>query len=1150
MNRYLQFSICIITLFITLLTCSQAYSKGIVIGNKGTKLSLVNDSRTKLSFVNTVGSIKVNSISTTRRGFSELIINGYIKNGKVGYPAVPVKKQLIEIPYGAISSIKIKSFEFEEFSLSDYGSDLPLIPTQPSLSKQEDFAKFIINEDIYKSEDYIFNELVEIEDLGYMRSTHLAVIKISPIQYNPSSNTIKVFSKIEFEIINSNCDFKKEKELKAQTASPYFSGLTGNMIINKTRTENITNYPVKYVIISPRIFEETLKPFIQWKTEKGFNVITGYTDMPEVGTSKESIKSYLQSLYINSTAKDPAPSFVLFVGDINLIPTYEEQYIELKHPSDKEYVEFTGDMIPDMFFGRFSAQNIEHCQTYVEKTIMYEKCSMPDPSYLENALLVSGVDETNAIIECNGQIKYAARNYVNKEHGINATTYLYPSSGEDNVAGEIIDIISNGVSYSNYTAHCKPEGWNDPKFQNNDVFSLTNKDKYCVIIGNCCKSSKFDINESFSEKITRTKDKGAVAYIGASDLSYWEEDFHFSVGLSTPSAEPPPTYEGSGFGFYDRLFHDHGEEFSDWYITTSQIIFAGNLSVSTSETQKKRYYWNIYNVIGDPSLMIHMGIPTDINVSHNNIIPEGQIEYEVITEPYAYIALSQDGKLISSCLAAKSGRGKLNIDNIKLGKAKVVVTAQNRKPYISEVDVSAPPGPFISLKEITIDDSQGNNNGKVDYGEVIRLNMTLKNYGNLASGNLNVQIQSEDDNITINKASQNWGQINIGASNTKLSAFEFKVKDGVENGSGAVIKINIKDADQSWENKHVIKLNAPKLELSEIEIKESNYNKSWDPGERAIVNIKLLNKGGASAKDITTSISSENNLVIIPKFSIKTNQLEPNESKTLSFNVELSHNAKIKDNEKLIFNAKAKSYIAKYKKEFIIGIFTETFKNGFDPAWEFEGSANWKITKEYSHSEQFSAVSGRISNNQTSDLIRNILVKSDGEISFYLKTSAEDKYDGLKFFIDNEEKEFWAGKNDWTKVSFPITKGSHILKWSYIKDIEDSGREDRVFIDHITFPPLKSLGTQKTAIPISSVNIFPNPSPKNWVKISYNALESGNVKITLINSFSQVVKILENKIINQGNHSIQFNSQDLASGIYHCVISINNKRITTKLIVQ
>ena len=67
--------------------------------------------------------------------------------------------------------------------------------------------------------------------------------------------------------------------------------------------------------MSDPIFQTALQPLIDWKTKKGFSVIEAYTNDPNVGTSTTSIKSYLQNMYDSATINNPAPTYLLIVGD-------------------------------------------------------------------------------------------------------------------------------------------------------------------------------------------------------------------------------------------------------------------------------------------------------------------------------------------------------------------------------------------------------------------------------------------------------------------------------------------------------------------------------------------------------------------------------------------------------------------------------------------------------------------------------------------------------------------------------------------------------------------------------------------------------------------------------------------------------------------
>ena len=106
------------------------------------------------------------------------------------------------------------------------------------------------------------------------------------------------------------------------------------------------------------MFEEELQEFIAWKKRLGFDIIEAYKGDDGVGNTKESMKAFVQSHYDNSTAEEPAPTYLLIVGDHEQIPSFQMGNGNWGgHTSDMVYCEFdgNGDYFPEMYYGRFSA---------------------------------------------------------------------------------------------------------------------------------------------------------------------------------------------------------------------------------------------------------------------------------------------------------------------------------------------------------------------------------------------------------------------------------------------------------------------------------------------------------------------------------------------------------------------------------------------------------------------------------------------------------------------------------------------------------------------------------------------------------------------------------------------------------------------------
>ncbi len=63
-------------------------------------------------------------------------------------------------------------------------------------------------------------------------------------------------------------------------------------------------------------------------------------------------------------------------------------------------------------------------------------------------------------------------------------------------------------------------------------------------------------------------------------------------------------------------------------------------------------------------------------------------------------------------------------------------------------------------------------------------------------------------------------------------------------------------------------------------------------------------------------------------------------------------------------------------------------------------------------------------------------------ISFAVKTSTEETWDSLNFYIDDCLQGQWSGNLDWQLVSFPVTDGLHSFKWEFSQDYEGSWSYD------------------------------------------------------------------------------------------------------------
>jgi hypothetical protein len=148
-----------------------------------------------------------------------------------------------------------------------------------------------------------------------------------------------------------------------------------------------------------------------------------------------------------------------------------------------------------------------------------------------------------------------------------------------------------------------------------------------------------------------------------------------------------PTYEATNQGAYDHLFHERGET---PYVSAGEIVFIGNFSVNSTTSEYIQYYWEIYTLMGDPSLMPYVGVPTQMTPEYSNILPLGSTTLEVTAENLSYIALSKDGVLLDAQFTGNGTTAELTFDALtETGELDLVITRQFRAPYIQNVMVVA-----------------------------------------------------------------------------------------------------------------------------------------------------------------------------------------------------------------------------------------------------------------------------------------------------------------------------------------------------------------------------------------------------------------------------------------------------------------------------
>ena len=664
-----------------------------------------NFTRTKVHYE--VGALRYGDVTYEGSKYAVLGLDGYSDGGQVGSPTVPVLTSLLTIPFCSGVEVTVENAVYDTLPALDAKM---MFPRQESRFKSDMKAHaLIVDEEVYGTDAFEGEELAAVREVGIGRERNLAFLDFSPVKVNPVSGAVMVCRSADVVVSYREPDVEATMNHFARYYTPAFTvGQSINQLIPVKQVAS--SAPIRMVVLAPSVLRcKKLDEFVAWKRNQGLLTDVYYID--DMGLLTSAITAaFVADMFSNATAEEPAPTFLTLIGDDNLIPTFESQITTLsrldldEHITDLYYATLVGnDNIPDLYLGRMSARDTATLGNIIDKTLYYEQYLFEDDSYLNRGVLVAGVDYgsqgDNAYRCSDPSMDYIAKYYINAANGYdqvyyykNLTTFapagvtVTGSSASIATADTLRRIYSRGAGWINYSAHGDWNMWAQPLFNTNHVGAMSNNNKPSIMIGNCCLSNMFDKYECFSEALVRHgNNAGAVAYIGATNSTLWDEDFYWSVGLRrSVSGTMDATFDSLNRGMYDNLFHTHGESYAATIATAGQMVVAGNMAVNSSSSayygmDMTQYYWEIYELMGDPSLMPWLGVASVPQVSI-----EAYDKIYVMAPPHAYVAIvdHSDMSLKAAAFADAGGYAELPmIDAAQRAQCHVAVTAQGYRPY-------------------------------------------------------------------------------------------------------------------------------------------------------------------------------------------------------------------------------------------------------------------------------------------------------------------------------------------------------------------------------------------------------------------------------------------------------------------------------------
>lgn len=898
----------------------------------------------------------------------------------------------------------------------------------------------------YESNTFYPGALSGMRDPYIIRDYRGQTVIAYPFQYNPVARTLRVYTDITVRISSSgetgtNTLVRVEPLEKVDID---FNNIYREHFLNaEGNGSRYTPVPEfgNMLIISYSAFINTIQPYAEWKKQVGYPV-----EIVDVGTigNSNAIKTFISSYY-----NTKGLTFVLLVGDAEQVPTSSTSAGD----SDNAYTYIVGgDHYPDVFIGRFSAENVSQVETQVERTLKYEQ----DPLMASDWFSVcTGIASDQGPGDDNEMDFQHIRNIQNNK--LIPFTYTYAnelfdgSQGGNDEGGSptpatVATAVNAGTGIINYTGHGSDGSWGTSGFSIGDVNNLVNHNLLPFIWSVACVNGNFQGSTCFAEAWLRASHNdqptGAVAFLGSTINQSWDPPMAAQDEMNDILAETYPGYTNRTFGALSM----HG-----CMLMNDEFGSGGDEMTDT---------WTCF---GDPSLMVRTALPATLSVIHDPVLLLGATQMTILCETDgARATLSLDGNIIATGLTS-GGSVTLTFNPLAtIGTATLTMTAFNFLPHIADIDIIPADGPYVVMESYDITDDAGNGNGLADYNEAVGLTMSLENVGSEDATDVSVTLTTSDPYITITDYHQLYPLIPAGQTVDIENAFAFLVASDVPDQHTITFSLSSTASDETWQSIFILKANAPILNINTLTIDDSdggNGDGELDPGERAELTINYTNTGHATAYDVDVYFEAQSGFTEVSNARQNFTSIGFLGIFNKTFSVVADGNTPEGIKVDFVNEVTMGEYSLDRVFPLKISARCEDFETGnfskFD--WQSGGNASWQITNAYPQQGYYCAKSGVINHNQNSELSLAYNVMINDSIIFYRKVSSESG-DLLKFYINNQLIANWSGTTGgWKREAFAVAPGYRTFRWVYEKNNIGSAGADCAWLDYIILPSPQAL---------------------------------------------------------------------------------------------
>ena len=782
---------------------------------------------------------------------------------------------------------------------------LPAAQQQYPLSDRNNHPVTPENPDIYQNNTYYPSSRVTDTQTHFLSGHGLGYITVCPLEYNPVTGEIAYYRQIEITAI-TNSTLRAQQAQSLYRSTDKVRARVAQKVVNP---ENLAQYAVgqtdledvyQILLITADPWVTDFQPWIDFKNTCGMpvyvetieDILTTYPGVDDAEKIRNCILHDYQQwatleyvvlggddeilqhrglCYQGGTSDDDIAGDLYFAAmDGNFNANGNHLYGELSDASD---------LVAELGVGRVCVDSRAEITNMINKSMMYS--SQPVDADVEKGLMV-GEDLGWSVwgSEYKDEIRNGSSSWGYTTTGFPAnydvrTLYDTPSFSWSAMT-HLLPFFNNGMHLVNHLGHAdvtynmKFEGYqvNDANMTNNGInhgfYLIFTQGCYCGSFDNRTTGGSY-VEDCIGESFT-TIQNSAVAYIGNSRYGWG------SVNNTNGASQ-----------YFDRQFFDaiFGENIYrlGWVLNDAKEDVIPYINI---EIMRWCYYE--VNILGDPTIDLWTAEPVDMqpNLPDEVIVEQEEIEVEVPGVEGALIGVSHQGELIGKGVTDATGHATVTLDPppATLDPLTFVITAHDYHYYTDSVEVIAPQGAWILLGDYVIDDGTGNNNGLLDWGETISLDVTFENVGLQGTTGVNAELAGDIRQVTIIDGSASVGSIAAGASAEIEDAFSFRVNPGIEDQETVSLTITIHDAqDSTWTRYVVESSHAPDLEVGFIDLNEEGYG-HLPVGQASTLQFTIHNQGTSSTPAGQLTVTTDTPMITMTGNSASLGVIAPDSSGT------------------------------------------------------------------------------------------------------------------------------------------------------------------------------------------------------------------------------------------------------------------------------